>query len=468
MKSVNFRYAVIYVVITFAALLFLNIYTSRASMELFYNSKEASMIEHCRLAASEIADLGALNPNTVSNAVSEFEDLNVSHLVITDHNGRTIFDSFNALNSGKYALYPEIVKAMAGNDVFYWNYRNGVMRSVAAAPIYSYGMLIGCIYMLEFDQTQGTLFSTLQQSTLTITLALEIIVIIYSLFFANTYSRRLSHIMSSIRNVRQGDYTHKLTMHGNDELTALSDEFNDLITRLQISEQKRSRFVSDASHELRTPLASIKLLSDSILNNDMSNEMIREFVADIGNEADRLSRMTQKLLTLSKIDCKYDDEMEIISIIPTADRVIRMLEGLAKDADVTIIKKFHQDCTILIVEDDLYQILFNLIENGIKYNVKGGTLTVQVERREDNVNIQITDTGVGIPEESLTHIFERFYRVDKARSRSTGGSGLGLSIVRNIVEKNGGFIKVTSQLNHGTRFILNFPIFETEENRHEV
>ena len=426
------------------------------------------MIERCKLAAAEIADLGALNPNTVSNAVSQFEDLNVSRLIITDQNGRTIFDSFDNLNTGKYALYPEIVKAMDGNDVFYWKYHNGIMRSAAAAPIYSYEMLIGCIYMLEFDQTQGTLFSTLQKSIFTITLALEIIVIIYSLFFANTYSRRLSNIMSSIRKVRQGDYTHKLTMQGNDELKALSDEFNDLIARLQISEEKRSRFVSDASNELRTPLASIKLLSDSILQNDMSVEMIREFVSDIGDEADRLNRMTQKLLTLSKIDGQYQEEMEIIPIIPTADRVIRMLNGLAKDRCVTITKEYRYNGTILIVEDDLYQILFNLIENGIKYNLKGGTLTVKIDQSEEYVQIQITDTGVGIPKDSLKHIFERFYRVDKARSRSSGGSGLGLSIVRNIVEKNNGAITVRSEPGQGTQFTLNFPIFETEEENNEI
>jgi len=422
------------------------------------------MIERCKLAAAEIADLEALNPNTVANAVSEFDDLNVSRLIITDQNGLTIFDSYNnnAL-SGKYALYPEIVKAMAGNDVFYWNYHNGIMRSTAAAPIYSYGMLIGCIYILEFDQAQATLFFTLQQSTFTITLILEIVVILYSLVFANAYSRRLSHIMTSIRKVRQGDYTHKLTMRGHDELNALSDEFNDLISRLQTSEQKRSRFVSDASHELRTPLASIKLLTDSILQNEMDIETIREFVTDIGNEADRLGRMTQKLLALSKADGQYQEETEIITITPTADRAIRMLQNLAKDSNVTIIKKYNQDCPILIVEDDLYQILFNLIENGIKYNTSGGTLTLQIDRNGNHVQIQITDTGVGIPEDSLQHIFERFYRVDKARTRSTGGSGLGLSIVRSIVDKNNGTIQVSSQLGCGTTFTLVFPIFDTEE-----
>ena len=139
----QFRYAVIYVVITFAALLFLNVYSSSVSCELFYNSKEASMIERCKLAASEIADLEALNAGTVARAVAEFEDLNVSRLVITDHNGRAIFDSHSGnYLSGKYMLFPEILKAMEGNDVFYWNYHNGIMRSTSATPIYSYELLI--------------------------------------------------------------------------------------------------------------------------------------------------------------------------------------------------------------------------------------------------------------------------------------------------------------------------------------
>lgn len=458
-----------YVIITITALFFLNIYSSNVSMELFYNNKEASMIELCKLAAAEIADLGALNTNTVSNVVSEFEDLGVSRLIITDQNGRTIFDTHNSIAvTGKYVLYPEIVKAMEGNDVFYWSYHNGIMRSVASAPIYSYGMLIGSIYMLEFDHAQGTLFFTLQKNIFTITLFLTIIIILYSLFFSNIYSRRLSHILTSIRKVRQGDYTHKLSMRGHDELNVLSDEFNDLISRLQISEQKRSRFVSDASHELRTPLASIKLLTDSILQNEMDMDTIREFVADIGNEADRLNRMTQKLLALSKLDSRLDEKIQVTPIIPTADRVIKMLRGLANDAKVSIRKEYEADSSIAISEDDLYQVLFNLVENGIKYNITGGTLTISIAQIDDHTQIIVKDTGVGIPEDSLKHIFERFYRVDKARSRSTGGSGLGLSIVRNIVEKNNGTIQVSSEMGSGTQFRLLFPIADTTEELNET
>jgi signal transduction histidine kinase len=148
---------------------------------------------------------------------------------------------------------------------------------------------------------------------------------------------------------------------------------------------------------------------------------------------------------------------------PTVERVVRMLSAIAKQNDITLETDLSQDSPILILEDDLYQIAFNLVENGIKYNVPGGRLGVSLERQEDNVVLQVSDTGVGIPEEAISHLFERFYRVDKARSRASGGSGLGLAIVKNMVERNEGTIQVVSAVGEGSRFTVTFPIFDTEE-----
>ena len=422
------------------------------------------MMEKCRLIAGELADLKALNTTTATDAVSGFEGGNVTQLLITDHNAMIIYDSKKETPTiGKYVIFPEIVDALAGNDVFFSSYRDGAIRSTAAVPVYAYGTQIACVYVTEYDTEQGTLIASLQSSILAVTLTLEIIIILFSLAFSNRYSVRLRKIMSSIRTVRQGDYSHKLKMDGNDELKLMSDEFNDLISRLQTSESKRSQFVSDASHELKTPLASIKLLSDSILQNHTDPETTMEFVADIGREADRLNRMSQSLLTLSRIEGQTDREYNIIFITPTIEQVVRMLSGMARDSGVQIILELKEDCPILFFEDDLYQIIFNLVENGIKYNVKGGQVNISLHRQEDTVSICIRDTGVGIPKDSLNHIFERFYRVDKARSRSTGGSGLGLSIVRNMVERNHGSIRVDSEISFGTTFTLTFPIYDAKE-----
>ena len=421
------------------------------------------MIEKCHLAGSEISKLEVINEANISAVISELGSLKVSRLVVTDHTGKIIFDYGATDTLGKYALFPEIVEALRLNNVFSWNYHDGTMQSKAATPIVSYGTLIGCIYMMEYDTQQGALIQTLQSNTLTITLILEAAVIIFSVIFSRTFSGRLTRISASMRTIREGDYSHQVDLGGNDELTLLGEEFNDLISRLQTSEQKRNNFVSDASHELKTPLASIKLLSDSILQNDMDIETIREFVGDIGNEADRLNRMSQKLLSLSKIESQTDSSCEIIYMAPTVERVIRMLSKIAQNNQITIIPDLSNDCPILIMEDDLYEIVFNLVENGIKYNTPGGKLFISLQRDDDNAILQIRDTGVGIPEDALKHIFERFYRVDKARSRKSGGSGLGLSIVRNMVERNQGEIHVSSTVGEGATFTLIFPVFDTED-----
>ena len=456
-----------YVVITFFMLLFLNLYCSNASHTLFQQSKQASMTDKCQLIAEEIAQLEVVNREGVEDVLSDMGSMTATRIVVTDPYGLAVFDSLQSAQ-GTYVLFPEIAQALDfsnwkyGNDTFTWLYRDGAIQSTVAIPIIRYDSIVGCVYMTEYDPQQGALIETLQINILQITLILEFLLVLFSLIFSKTFSRRLQKIMGSMRIIQDGDYSHKLSLGGNDELTVLGNEFNNLTERLQTSEQKRRRFVSDASHELKTPLASIKLLTDSILQNDMDKETIREFVGDIGDEAERLNRMTEKLLSLTKVDGNVDEESEIIPMTPTIRRVTRRLSGIARESNITLNLDLEQDTPILILADDLYQIVYNLIENGIKYNVPGGSLSVSLSRDEENAYLTVCDTGMGIPEEAIPHLFERFFRVDKARSRQSGGSGLGLAIVRAIVEKNRGEIQVESTLGQGTTFTVSFPAFDTE------
>ena len=453
-----------YVVITFAVLLILNIYCSITCQNAFFESKKSAMTEKCLLAADEIATLDVLNPTTVGAVVSQMENLTSTRLMVTDQSGFVLYDS-NGTSVGSFALFPEIIKALDSYDVCSSRYRNSALETRAATPIMYYGTVAGCVYMTDCDITQGALIDSLQRNILVITLLLEIIVTVFSLAFSNLFSRRLSRIMTSMRIIQEGDYTHKVDLGGSDELTVLGNEFNDLTERLRTSEQKRSRFISDASHELKTPLATIKLLSDSILQYEIDLETVREFVGDIGDEAERLNRMTAKLLSLTKAEGVPQEETEIIYMAPTVHRVTRMLRPNALQAKIVIHLELDQDCPVLILEDDLYQIIFNLMENGIKYNTSGGQLTVRLRREEDNAILEVSDTGMGIPEDAIGHVFERFFRVDKARSRQTGGSGLGLAIVRTIVQRNRGEIQVCSTLGKGTTFTVTFPAFDAEVDK---
>lgn len=451
-----------YVVITFFVLLFLNLYTSGVSMRLFYSNKEASMLEKARMTANEIANLDVLNTAAIEETIDRIGSLTFTRLVVTDAGGSIIYDSEG---SAGYALFPQIVTALESNDVFTWHFDDGVMRSVVATPIFQYDSISGCVYMMEYDTEQGQLMDSLQRNIFTVSLGLEIGLLVFAFVFSGRYSRRLRKIMNSMQIIQEGDYTHKVNLSGKDELRVLGDEFNDLTERLNTSENKRRQFVSDASHELKTPLATIKLLSDSILQNEMDQETTREFVTDIGNEADRLTRMTQKLLSLTKNEGNVAQiEAEIIYMAPTIERVVKMLSGIAETNQITIQTDLSNDSAVLIPEDDLYQIAFNLAENGIKYNQPGGTLQISLHKNQDMAALRVTDTGVGIPPDAVGHVFERFYRVDKARSRASGGSGLGLSIVRSIVERNNGEISLQSTVGKGTVFTVEFPSFDIEED----
>lgn len=453
-----------YVIITFFVLVLLNLYCFHTCRQLFYQSKKAAMTEKGLFASYEISDLDVLNYDSISGMVSRTESLQDVRMIVTDQAGFVLYDSKQVLGD-RYALFPEIMTALDYKDVFSWNYSAGVIESRTAVPILYYGNVVGCVYLTEFDTAQGGLIQSLQVTIFGITVFLEAFVILFSLTFSSTFSRRLRRIMSHMRVIQEGDYSHKIDLGGNDELATLGKEFNDLTDRLEASEKKRSRFVSDASHELKTPLASIKLLTDSILQYDMDLETVREFVGDIGDEAERLNRMTAKLLSLTKAEGQSQEELEIIYMAPTVRRVARMLRQTALDAKITFQLDLEDDCPILILEDDLYQIVFNLMENGIKYNRPEGSLFVSLHRDEDNACLKVRDTGMGIPEDAIAHIFDRFYRVDKARSRATGGSGLGLSIVRTIIAKHRGEIQVSSQFGEGTTFTVTFPAFDTEVDK---
>mgnify|MGYP002587720182 FL=1 len=452
-------------VIASLALVFLNIYSASNTRELMFQAKYASMQDKIQVVASSFETADTLSTETVDQVISVLGDINVSRLLITDGEAKVLYDSSVRQNAvGQYALLEAVVQALGGSDVFHCAYHAGALQSFAAVPIMSRATPIGCVYVMDFDAEQGEIIENLERNILRGSWILLGGIVACSAIFSVVSSKRMRKILMSMRLVREGEYSHKIQMRGDDEYTTLATEFNKLSDRLQESEATQRQFVSDASHELKTPLASIKLLSDSILQNDMDADTMREFVSDIGNESDRLTRMTQKLLTLSKADAQTTCEHEVVDLGETVRRVFRMLVPLADRTEIQLTASLDRGCYVLSMEDDAYQIIFNLVENGIKYNHAGGSVHVTARHTQDEAELLVEDTGMGIPQDAIEHIFERFYRVDKARSRQAGGSGLGLSIVHELVERNFGTIEVSSKEGEGTKFTVRMPYFELEED----
>ena len=478
-SSLQTKYALSYLVIFAVVLVLLNTYPVLASQDLLFASKRDSLKSQAAVMSSALMELETLSADQVTRVMNMLDTMGLDRVLVTDPAGLVLYDSTRAGEEEpegdappeeaeeepeyRYALLQEVVYALRGNDVTYSRYADSCFISTAAAPIVYRGMVIGSIYILELDKAQGELLLSLQQNLRTISLVIAGVTLVMSAFFSKMLTARIAALLRAIRIVGEGEYGHRLQPAGKDELAHLAEEFNQLTDRLQTTEEVRRRFVSDASHELKTPLASIRLLADSILQNqEMDRETVQDFVSDIGEEAERLTRITEHLLSLTRLDSLPVGETSIVDLSAVGRRAVSMLLPVADAAQVTIETTWKSGCTLRCTEDDLYQICFNLIENAVKYNFPGGKVFVSTRRNGDQVLFEVADTGIGIPEEELPKVFNRFYRVDKARSRAAGGTGLGLSIVRDTVRRHGGWVTAQRREPEGSVFTVGFPC-ETPE-----
>ncbi|MGI9952466.1 ATP-binding protein [Moorellaceae bacterium AZ2] len=233
------------------------------------------------------------------------------------------------------------------------------------------------------------------------------------------------------------------------------------ITEIRRLEQMRTEFVANVSHELRTPLTSIRGFVETLLEGALADEKTsRRFLGIINSEAQRLQRLIEDLLTLSRVEHRSPERVTRgASLQQAVERVMEVVKPLAKERGVSLQMDVPPDLPLLrLPEHFLDQILLNLLDNAIKYTPTGGSVTVAASREGSKARVEVRDTGIGIPEESLPRIFERFYRVDKARSRAMGGTGLGLAIVKHMVESYGGSVGVESQVGKGSTFHFVVPL----------
>ncbi len=231
------------------------------------------------------------------------------------------------------------------------------------------------------------------------------------------------------------------------------------ITELHQIDEMRHDFVANVSHELRTPLASLKLMVETLLDGALEDqEASKDFLEKIYLETDRLARLVSDLLDLSKIDSgRLKLNYRQVSLADLVDLVITKLEMNIHLAGLEVEVDIPENLTLYADEDKLSQIMINLLDNAIRFTPREGSIRVEASQKDKEVTISVSDTGIGIPKEAIPRIFERFYRVDRARSRESGGTGLGLSIVKNLVKAHKGRIEVESEEGQGTKFIIILP-----------
>ncbi|RXY98192.1 two-component system histidine kinase PnpS [Fictibacillus sp. S7] len=229
------------------------------------------------------------------------------------------------------------------------------------------------------------------------------------------------------------------------------------ITELKKLEQMRKDFVANVSHELKTPVTSLKGFAETLLDGADGNPEIRKkFLTIIWKESDRLQHLIQDLLDLSKVEQGFSLNLQKVNLSAIVEEVIVMLETKAKEKEITLKYSVEGDTAIEGDAPRLKQVFINLINNSLNYTPKGGRVTIRLKESSEKVTFSVSDTGIGIQKEEISRIFERFYRVDKARSRNSGGTGLGLAIVKHLIEAHHGRIHVKSKPGEGSTFTLVF------------
>ena len=458
--SLQGKYVATYLLLVVAIVLVLNTYPLIMAQNMVFSAKEASLKRQALAIGSALAVSEVLTEDGVAQAMELLDDMQGTRVLVTNESGLILYDSSTLeKRTGDYAITAEVVKALRGEDVCRSEYRQGAFRTRVAVPTVYRGVTLGAVYLYEYDTEQAEVLLSIQSTLRYISVVICVVALVAALILSKALTRNTSRLLGGIRSVREGEYNHRIEVKGKDEMAQLAMEFNELTDRLQTIEEVRRRFVSDASHELKTPLASIRLLADSILqNSSVDMETVREFVSDIGEEADRLTRISQRLLALSRLDARLQRERVPVDVGQVVEKVGHMLLPLAHSAQVELRYQLQPHCMVLATQDDLYQVAFNLMENAVKYNQPGGSVTVEVAREEYWITLTVQDTGVGIPEEDLLRVFARFYRVDKARSREAGGTGLGLSIARDTARLHGGDIMAQRGPDGvGARFTARFP-----------
>ena len=459
------KVVLVMLVVTAVLLIYQTTSPVRITESMIFSYKHKMLLGEAETVASSLSSSQNLTSQGAEEIMSVLGTRDMGQVVITDGDGVVLYSSNLSVSPvGSCTLYPEIVSALRGNDAFRCSFTGDAFVSRGAIPVMFGGDTIGCVYMVEIDSEQAELLTSIQNNAVRTSIITVLVSLILYVVFGLVVIRKNESLLQSIRRVQDGDYEHRVEVKGRDEFAVLANEFNALTDRLQQTEQIRRQFVSDASHELRTPLAAMRLLSDSILQNDMDQDTIREFVQDISGEADRLTRMTSKLLNLTALDSRQftPTETEPVNLGECCKKAVRMLGPYAKEMGAEIEQSSEDNCYVMAREDDIFQLVLNLAENGVKYSQTGGQVRLIAYSQGGTAILIVEDNGVGIPENELERIFQRFYRVDKARSREAGGTGLGLAIVWETAEKFGGTVTAANRPQGGARFTVQFPRYQWE------
>ncbi len=461
-KSLRFRIMVILVILGIVPSVIITQALIAGYREQGIAVRISTVRTQCSILCDQIIKENYLNDSSSEAVNSKLELLSNIYggrILITDRDFRIVKDTYQ-VDEGKTLISSKAICCFRDGEPTDYEKKGQMLEF--AIPVKS----------ADVPQTQGTILATISLREISATMGelewmgivILSIIVILSVFLAYILSamlvKPLARVTKSIEDLTDGYQNEAISVPDYTETELITDAFNKMLTRMKVLDESRSEFVSNVSHELKTPMTSMKVLADSLVGQSgVPEELYQEFMHDITAEIDRENRIITDLLTLVKMDKKTADlQIQHMDINQLLEDILKRLRPIADKRKIDLILDSFRPVEADVDEIKFTSAISNLVENGIKYNVDEGWVRVSLDADHKYFYVTVADSGMGIPEDSLDRIFERFYRVDKSHSREIGGTGLGLAITRSTIAMHHGVIKVFSREGEGTTFSVRIPL----------
>lgn len=421
-----------------------------------------SVRKQCDMLCSLLIRENYLNDSSsqvVNSKLELLSNIYSGRILVIDRDFKIVKDTYN-VDQGKTLISPLIIKCFKGENTSYYNKEGKTM--VMSVPIKSpeVQQLQGAMMVTVSAQEIADTIDRMEQTGILIMGIIVALVILLSYVLSAVLVKPFAKVTKAIEDLTDGYQNEEISVPDYTETKLITEAFNKMITRMKVLDESRQEFVSNVSHELKTPMTSMKVLADSLVGQQgMPEELYQEFLQDITAEIDRENKIISDLLSLVKMDKKAADlNIARMDINRLLENILKRLRPIADKQGVSLILDCFRPVEADVDEVKLTLAVSNLVENGIKYNVKEGWVRVTLDADHKYFYVTVADSGMGIPEDCLERIFERFYRVDKSHSKEIGGTGLGLAITRSSIGMHHGTIKVFSKEGEGTTFSVRIPL----------
>ncbi len=406
-----------------------------------------------------------LNRDDVRHSLSAIGNVYSGRVMVMDSGLRVIYDTYE-MYEGRTMVWDNAIKSLSGStESTYDTSNHSVTVTVPLADSHT-GEIMGVILITKSAELMERNLTYYQNIVVISLVALFAVVFYLALILSGRFVMPIRKVKFQIVDMSKGVGPGVMNVPDVTETMEVSRVFNHYNQQMKMLDDSRQEFVSNVSHELKTPLTSMKVLSDSILSmgEDAPVEMYREFMTDIAGEIERETDIINDLLSLVRMD-KKDSTLNIsqVNVNELMELIMKRLSPIAEAAGVDMVLESFRPVIVELDEVKFSLAISNLIENGIKYNEEGGWVHVSINSDHRYCYIRVEDCGMGIPEDALDHVFERFYRADKSHSREINGNGLGLAITMSAIRMHQGEIKVASTLGEGTTFDVRVPLKHIDE-----